>query len=163
MREIILVRHAKSDWPPDVDDLNRSLSERGLGDCLVASQFFSTLKDLNDFVVHTSIAKRTQQTWDEISKQLTAKPKVVVSDVIYEASLGELVAYLDGIKSKKIIMIGHNPGLARLGNYLTGEPVEKFPTLSIWNLEIDDNVHPGTGRTISRLVPRADPDALDFD
>ena len=32
MKKLILVRHAKSDWPEGIDDFNRPLAERGKED-----------------------------------------------------------------------------------------------------------------------------------
>ena len=32
MKTLILVRHAKSDWPEDTDDFDRPLAERGMHD-----------------------------------------------------------------------------------------------------------------------------------
>ena len=44
MKTLILVRHAKSDWPENTDDFDRPLAERGLEDAVKMSKF---LKDNN--------------------------------------------------------------------------------------------------------------------
>ena len=39
MKTLILVRHAKSDWPENTDDFDRPLAESGLQDAVKMSNF----------------------------------------------------------------------------------------------------------------------------
>ena len=162
MKQLILVRHAKSDWP-NVSDLDRPLTERGIQDCTTAANYFQNLTDLLDFEVHVSIAKRTQETWHNVSKHWREKPKSQITKEIYEASLGELIAYLDLQNAEKIIFVGHNPGMARLGSYLTEAPVLSFPTLSIWHLTTEESWMQGSAKTLHQFVARADETNPDSD
>jgi phosphohistidine phosphatase len=41
MKTLFLVRHAKSDWPANVSDFDRPLSERGHRDAPKMAEFFS--------------------------------------------------------------------------------------------------------------------------
>lgn len=162
MKQLILVRHAKSDWP-NVSDLDRPLTQRGTQDCAVASKYFQNLADLLDFEVHVSIAKRTQETWQNVSKGWREKPKSQITKEIYEASLGELIAHLDSQAAEKLIFVGHNPGMARLGTYLTEVAVLSFPTLSIWHLTTEDSWQQGSAKTLHQFVARADENNQDSD
>ena len=161
MKDLILVRHAKSDWP-NVSDIDRPLSERGERDCDVATKYFESVQNLNEYEVHVSLAKRTQQTWQLIAQGLQSL-KTVVTEEIYEASLGDLLAYLNKQVADKIILIGHNPSMPRLGAYLTGSEVLKFPTLSIWHIQSDSPWEANLARSIQRLTPRANPESSDVD
>lgn len=163
MRELVLVRHAKSDWPAGVGDLDRPLTDRGRRDCAVASEYFRGIENLTDFEVFISVARRTQETWAEISASLESQPRVTVVEDIYEASLGDLLHFLDSQTSRKLILVGHNPGLALLGTYLTGDKFLKFPTLSIWHLETLNSWEPNQAKTLSRFAPRADSTIADSD
>ena len=44
MKEIILLRHAKSSWEYDVEDRNRSLSQKGIDRITKTSKKFLTIK-----------------------------------------------------------------------------------------------------------------------
>ena len=44
MKQLILVRHAKSDWPEETSDFDRPLADSGLQDALKMSKF---LKDMD--------------------------------------------------------------------------------------------------------------------
>lgn len=155
MRELILIRHAKSDWPDGVRDLERPLSERGRRDCAVASEYFRTHENLENFEIFVSEARRTQETWNLIASNIDSKPVVHVVNEIYEASLGELINFLEQRFERNLVFVGHNPGLALLGSYLTNEKILKFPTLSIWHLATDADWHVGSARTLERFAPRA--------
>lgn len=162
MKQLILVRHAKSDWP-NVSDIDRPLTQRGTDDCSAAANYFQNLTDLLDFEVHVSIAKRTQETWQNISKDFNKDPNNQIATEIYEVSLGELVAYLDSQTAEKMIFVGHNPGMARLGSYLTEAPVLSFPTLSIWHLTTEESWMQGSAKTLHQFVARADDTNPDSD
>jgi len=163
MRELILVRHAKSDWPSGVEDIERTLSDRGVRDCQIAARYFIGLEELDNFEVHVSAAARTVQTWREVSKFFAEQPNVVTTEEIYETSLDALSAYLSSQSAKRLMFVGHNPSLALLGEHLTGESIGKFPTLSIWHLQVPKQWAWGSATTVNRLVPRADPNLTDSD
>src|SRR5690242_15813577 len=65
-RRLILLRHAKSDWPEGVADLDRPLAERGRADAPVAGRELARL-GVPD-VVLCSPAQRTRATW-ELARQ----------------------------------------------------------------------------------------------
>ena len=69
MKKLILVRHAKSSWEFNVQDIERPLSNRGLSDAKLMSIF---LKGLNIEIAHiyTSNSKRTLQTSQIFIKNL---------------------------------------------------------------------------------------------
>ena len=156
MKELILVRHAKSEWPQGFSDIERPLSERGQRDCLSAAEFFKNLPNINEFEVHVSAAVRTQETWELIERSLGIDVDKFVTDTIYEASVGDLINYLEGLGKDHLIFVGHNPGLALLGRYLTGQRIMKFPTLSIWHIETEGKWQADSAKTLYRNAPRAD-------
>jgi phosphohistidine phosphatase len=39
MKKLILVRHAKSDWPEETEDFDRPLADKGLEDAMNMSRF----------------------------------------------------------------------------------------------------------------------------
>lgn len=163
MRELILVRHAKSDWPENCADKDRPISDRGKKDCELAANYFNTIDDGQTFKIIVSSSKRTKDTWKEISKALRKLAQFETFDEIYEASLGELLYFVQNRADERMIIVGHNPGLALLGAYLTGEQVGSFPTLSIWHLRTDSFWQDSCAQTIARLAPRADPTNTDSD
>jgi phosphohistidine phosphatase len=61
-RRLILLRHAKSDWP-DVPDRDRPLAKRGRRDAPRIGRWLHDHGYLPDVVI-CSPARRTEQTWE---------------------------------------------------------------------------------------------------
>ncbi|MFN8830265.1 MAG: SixA phosphatase family protein [Labrys sp. (in: a-proteobacteria)] len=114
MRRLILLRHAKSDWPDDVDDHDRPLAPRGLAD---APRIGKALADrgYRPELALVSSAKRTRETFDHVS---SAFPSItlVVEPTIYEADARMILAAIRKVPDTvgTLLVVGHNPGLETL-------------------------------------------------
>lgn len=139
---LLLVRHAKSDYPVGVADHDRPLSARGQRDAPEIGHWLSRLLSPSDSVeVIVSSAARAQATW--ALAQGTFRPGAVETDPrIYEASptmLREVIGEHAG--DSDILVVGHNPGLAMLVAELgapgptRAEALARFPTSAIAVLE----------------------------
>ncbi len=142
---LILIRHAKSDYPPDVADHDRPLSPRGQRDAPAIGAWLDARIDWEEQSrprVLVSSAVRAQQTWTLATSALSSRWSVCeqrTESRIYEASAPQLVAIVDKEPDEvtTLILVGHNPGFAhlieRLGaaDELTAEATEKFPTSAI--------------------------------
>ena len=61
MKNLFLIRHSKSSWDVPVQDINRSISARGVKDAhLIASKSVALVP--NSYIVWCSKAKRTTET-----------------------------------------------------------------------------------------------------
>jgi phosphohistidine phosphatase len=132
-RRLVLLRHAKSDWP-DVADHERPLAKRGRRDAPAVGRWLVTSGYLPDAVV-CSTARRARETWDLTAAQLPpgASPVVRYEPRVYEASaLGLLMLVREFDPAwRTALVVGHNPGLAELTVGLLGPDAEApaaFPT-----------------------------------
>ena len=164
-RRLILLRHAKSDWP-DVPDRDRPLAKRGRRDAPRIGRWLHERGYQPDAVV-CSAARRTRQTWELVAPELGGSPSVTFEPRAYAASaqtLLYLARELPG-KSRAALLIAHNPGIAELAAELA-EPAAgngqldpaglKFPTAAVAVLEFDGNwpgLSPGRARLVDYIVP----------
>ncbi|WP_329115207.1 SixA phosphatase family protein [Streptomyces sp. NBC_01465] len=120
-RRIVLLRHAKADWP-QVSDHDRPLAERGRADAPVAGRRLAALGLTFDLAL-CSTAARTRETWKLAVQELPQRPKTVYEERLYEASLGDLLALLNETPDevKNLLLIGHNPGVHALADALAGK------------------------------------------
>src|SRR4029079_744372 len=81
---LILLRHAKSDWP-DVPDRDRPLAKRGRRDAPKIGRWLREHGYLPDTVI-CSDARRTRQTWDRVARELGGSPSVTFEPRAYAAS-----------------------------------------------------------------------------
>lgn len=144
VRRLVILRHAKSAWPPELDDHDRPLAKRGRRDAPVAGQWLRGYGYVPDLVL-CSTAVRARRTWELAAEALDARPPVVHDTELYHASAGEL---MDAVRrtapeTRTLLLVGHNPGLQELVLTLAAESVheglararEKFPTCAIAVLE----------------------------
>ena len=145
MRRLMLLRHAKSDWPAGVEDHERPLAKRGRKDGPRIGAAMAAQDLLPDLAI-VSTAQRTRQTWDLVKPALGSIPERFDAS-IYEASPE---AILKAIRStsgaiKSLLIIGHNPGLELTAAFLAASGsaraalTTKFPTgaLAVIDFEVE--------------------------
>ncbi|MDX6355663.1 MAG: phosphohistidine phosphatase [Streptomyces sp.] len=119
-RTIVLLRHAKADWPTGPDH-ERPLADRGRQDAPAAGRRLVDDGIGLDLAL-CSTAARTRETWKLAAHELEQRPRTVYEERLYDASLGELIALVnetpDDIGS--LLLVGHNPGMHGLADALAG-------------------------------------------
>ncbi|MGQ9660507.1 MAG: SixA phosphatase family protein [Thermochromatium sp.] len=166
LRELLLLRHAKSDWGSGAaSDFERPLAKRGKKDASKVGSWLYREGLIPDHVV-SSPAERARQTVTKVCKHLDFKKKRIVwEDDLYEASVSELLGVLGRCPSEaaSVLLVGHNPGLEELVLYLVGEEIERpadgklLPTATVARLEMPDDwgrLDPGSAHLISITRPR---------
>jgi phosphohistidine phosphatase len=163
-RRLVLLRHAKSDWP-DVADHDRPLAKRGRRDAPVAGRWLGEAGYGPDAVV-CSTALRARQTWELASAGLLAAvpgaaPVLRHEPRVYEATVLGLLMLVREFPPewRTALVVGHNPGLAELAAGLTKPPPDAppaFPTAAIAVLALPDlwsDAGPGEAKLLAFAVP----------
>jgi phosphohistidine phosphatase len=121
-RRLILLRHAKSDWP-DVPDRDRPLAKRGRRDAPRIGRWLDEQGYQPDVVV-VSAAARTRQTWDLVAPELGGSPAIHFEPRAYAASALTLLYLAQELPARyrTALLIGHNPGLSELATSLASPP-----------------------------------------
>jgi phosphohistidine phosphatase len=130
MKNLFLLRHAKSSWDnAALRDFDRPLSKRGISNAILLSEYIQKHSISFDLVL-CSPSERTQSTLDLILNPFHPIPVSVLKESIYHASassLSQLIKEQDDEMSN-LLVIGHNPGMHILTESLTNESIVKFPT-----------------------------------
>jgi phosphohistidine phosphatase len=139
MKQLFLIRHAKSSWAnSDESDFSRPLNERGKLDGEKMSVLFSKRK-INIDLILCSAALRTRQTATYFSEALGLPEKnISYLDELYHASSETIYSTISKIKNEysSIIVICHNPGITDFVNTLTKKVhVNDMPTCGIFGVE----------------------------
>ena len=168
-RKLLLLRHAKSDWP-DVADHERPLAKRGRRDAPAVGRWLGTSGYVPDAVV-CSTALRARQTWELAATGLAAavpdaSPVVRYEGRVYEATVLGLLMLVREFDAgwRTAVIVGHNPGLAELTAGLASpdsahSPVSlapSFPTAAVAVLGLPgswEEVAPGEARLLAFTVP----------
>lgn len=147
-RELLILRHAKSDWGSGAqNDFERPLSRRGKHDAPRVGAWLYREGLVPDHVL-SSPAERARQTTLKVCKGLDiGKKHIVWEPDLYEAAVPHLLEALARCPSHAatVLMVGHNPGLEELLQYLVGEDLEMpddgklLPTAALARLEMPDD------------------------
>lgn len=120
MKTIYLLRHAKSEWnKPFKNDHERPLSKRGRKNAKALRNFLENRIEGID-IAYISDSQRTKETFKILSKTNELVWNNVFTDKVYEATLNELLDLIQNTDDeyKTMLILGHNPGLESLANYL---------------------------------------------
>jgi phosphohistidine phosphatase len=166
-RNLLLLRHAKSDWDdPSLADHDRPLAPRGAKAVGRLREYLAGSGYRPDVVLCSS-SRRTVDTLDGIRAALPKRARIDVVDELYLAGPDTLLQLLRGLDGKvhDAMVIGHNPGLEDLATLLAGsgdaglraQLAAKFPTGAVAALSFDGpwaDLGEGAARIDALFVPR---------
>ncbi len=131
---LFIIRHAKTEEiQAGQEDFDRKLRPRGHSDAKQMSEVLIDLGQKPD-KIYCSPAMRTKQTAKIFCEELSFNlEEVTYEPSIYEASLRALLQVLADFDaaSERVFLIGHNPGLCMLADFLTGANIYDLPTSGI--------------------------------
>lgn len=154
MRELILIRHAKSDWSnPLLDDFERPLNKRGEKNAPFMAKILKKEIQKPDLII-SSPSFRTKLTLEYFLKEFEYKGEVIFEKSIYEAPFENLLKVIKNIddKYKTIFLIGHNPGLNDLANFLLGSFEDNIATSGVLKIDFDTNSWKNISKDNSKLI-----------
>ncbi len=135
MKKLILVRHAKSDWPEETDDFDRPLADKGLQDALKMSKHLKNSSINIDYLV-SSPAVRALNTGKIFNE--TYHLDLVTNDKLYNPSENNFHSVIydlhDDVNS--VAIFSHNNGISNFANSIT-DHIFHFPTCGVAGFEID--------------------------
>ncbi|MES9858024.1 MAG: histidine phosphatase family protein [Sedimenticola sp.] len=144
-RELLILRHGKSDWTADANDFLRPLNDRGKRGAQRMGVWLLQQALVPDHVV-TSPAERAKVTAEKGCKAMGMGTRQIHEDRrIYESGVSDLMAVLRDcpVESRRIMLVGHNPSLEGLLRYLVDELIslpedgKLLPTATLARLRID--------------------------
>lgn len=172
-RELLILRHGKSDWTTGVDDYDRPLQDRGKRGAQRMAVWLQRQGLMPDYVI-ASPAERALVTAEKICKAMGMSAKVIKKEKrVYAAGLDDLLEVLADIpkKAKRVLLVGHNPGLEELLLYLSGstnilpEDIKILPTAALARVMMPDrwkNLSSGCARLESITRPNTLPEKFPF-
>ena len=135
MKNLIIIRHAKSDSETRLADIDRPINQRGIEDAkLVATNFLNFVPE--NFLIHCSTAKRTKETAIIFANTiLYPVSSIIYDDNLYtfdENSLEKVVKSYNNDEDN-VILLGHNDAITNFVNKFGDIYIDNVPTAGlIW-------------------------------
>lgn len=158
MKQLILVRHGKSDWNHNVTDHQRPLKKRAYDDAEKVSSAFQSAVNFN-FPIYSSTAKRAHTTaqllQDHLKDQVT---ELKTFDELYTFNSDDLLQFIHQLPDEEdqVMMVSHNGGLTDLINRISNATLDNLPTtgLVLIKFEIEQWQAVDKGQMILHLFPK---------
>ena len=140
MKDICLVRHAKSSWKyPKLDDFERPLNKRGRKNAPFMGKIVHQLRFSPDLII-ASPASRAAMTARIFAFEINYPlEKIQYLASVYESDEIDLILILKGLDDSlnKVMLIGHNPALTHLANSIGNHPISNIPTSGVFCVTLD--------------------------
>jgi phosphohistidine phosphatase len=139
MKKLLLIRHAKAEKETTVKDIDRPLKYIGIQDATFMAERIKE-RSLIPQIIITSPALRTKTTAEIFADHLLL-PEPGIDKKIYEAGRQTWLDVINHLPAKYdfIGLVGHNPGIAQILDYLTGEARDVHTsTVALIEFETDD-------------------------
>ena len=132
MKTLLVLRHAKSSWnDPALDDHERPLNKRGRRD---AARMGELVREygLMPGVVISSDAVRARLTAEAVAEAARYAGEILLDPRLYMAGPADILSLLATLRenAETVMIVGHNPGLEKLVEQLTGER-QDLPTAAL--------------------------------
>lgn len=158
MKKIVFVRHAKSSWEYEVNDIDRPLRKRGISDAGLVSIEFTNL-GLVPEIVFSSTAKRALETCNIFMDNMSISfEKVGIHDQLYDFGGQKVISFIKSIDNNynNIMIFGHNHALTSIVNAYGNKYIDNFPTSGLVVIEFDIEYWNDLqqGQTLQMIFPR---------
>jgi phosphohistidine phosphatase len=153
MKELLLLRHAKSSWAePGREDFDRPLNRRGRRAAIQIGKWLAD-QGIQPKLILCSASRRTRETLDLLQDGLGARIPLHIEPGLYLADAPALLARVRQVDAAvpSVLVIAHNPGMHELASELADAPGaadtllrarlhQKFPTAALarFRLKLDD-------------------------
>jgi phosphohistidine phosphatase len=137
MKDLLLLRHAKSSWEDsELSDFERPLNARGKKDAPRIGKLILKEK-LTPHRIISSSAVRARSTADIVAEKCQYKGKISFRRSLYAARPQEYFYALQSLKDDYtlVLVVGHNPAIIELIELLTGM-AESIPTCALAHIKL---------------------------
>jgi phosphohistidine phosphatase len=161
MKQLLLIRHAKSDWnDPTQKDFDRPLNNRGHKNAPEMAHRLVKKGFIPQQLV-SSPAMRAQTTAKYFAEAFGIKKSEIQNEQpIYEGSASSLLKVINQLDNGHdlIALFGHNPGLTTIAVNLCGADIYNIPTCGMVLIEFPFDewkmVSNGTGKMVFFDYPK---------
>lgn len=158
MKNLILVRHAKSSWETPLKDRDRPLSKNGLQAAHLVSSYVSKYLP-KTYLIWTSVAERASQTALIFAQNLSYPiESIIYKEELYTFDENQLAKVIKSCKNEfdSVILFGHNGAITNFVNKFGDVFIENVPTSGFVSLQfdVDDWSAIEKGKTLKVIVPK---------
>jgi phosphohistidine phosphatase len=158
MKNLFLIRHAKSSWEAPVGDIDRPLNHKGIIDAhLVASNCMQFIPSA--YLMWCSLAKRTQETAIIFAQNILYPiESIVFKEELYTFDVNQLEKVIKSCSNdfENVILFGHNDAITNFVDKFGDVFIGHVPTSGFVWLQFDTDSwgEINKGKTKKTIFPK---------
>ncbi len=141
MKNLIIIRHAKSSWDAPLQDIDRPLAMRGINDAhLISSKIMEILP--RTFIIWSSPAKRASETAIIFTQNISCPiESIVYKDELYTFDLSQFEKVVKSFSNEYdcVIVFGHNDAITGFVNKYGDTYIDNVPTTGLISMNFNTN------------------------
>ena len=141
MKELVILRHAKSNRTYMVNDINRPLSQSGIERIQIKSyqkrDFF-----IDAEVIISSPAIRALHTAVIVIRELgISMEKLIIDEQLYTFSGSSVIDYVYALDERwsKVVLVGHNPAFTEVINHFSDVSINQLKTSGFAKISFNED------------------------
>lgn len=141
MKQILLIRHAKSSWDLPVQDFDRPLSNKGIQNAhLVSTNATKYLPE--SFIIWSSAAKRAMETAIIFTQNFSCPiESIIFKKELYTFDSSKLETIIKSCSDQydNLILFGHNEAITNFVNKFGSVKIDNVATSGFVSISFDAN------------------------
>jgi phosphohistidine phosphatase len=137
MKNITFLRHSKSSWDYNFDDIDRPLNNSGVVKIKKVAEL-SKAQFVNSDIIFSSSAARAIHTSLILTRCLSINSnRISVCEDLYTFKFNEVLNFINKIENKysEVVLVGHNPAYTEISNYFYENKILNLPTARWFSLK----------------------------
>jgi len=141
MKVITFLRHSKSSWENNIEDIHRPLSQIGIEKI---KKIANSSKDhfISSEIIFTSSANRALYTSVLLSRIISINlNKIKICDELYTFNYNKVFDFIKTIDNNytEVVLVGHNPAFTEISNYFSENKILNLPTARWFSLKFESD------------------------
>jgi phosphohistidine phosphatase len=141
MKKITFLRHSKSSWDYNLDDIDRPLNNSGVVKIKKVAES-SKAQFVKSDIIFSSSATRAIHTSLILTRSLSINSnRISICEDLYTFEFNEVVNFINKIENKysEVVLVGHNPAYTEISNYFSENKILNLPTARWFSMKFDSN------------------------
>jgi len=141
MKKITFLRHSKSSWDYNLDDIDRPLNNSGVAKIKKVAES-SKAQFVKSDIIFSSSATRAIHTSLILTRSLSINSnRISICEDLYTFEFNEVVNFINKIENKysEVVLVGHNPAYTEISNYFSENKILNLPTARWFSIKFDSN------------------------
>jgi len=141
MKTITFLRHSKSSWDTNLEDIDRPLNDIGVKKIKKVAKL-SNDQFSNCEIIFSSSANRAIHTSLILTRELSIKSdKIRVCEDLYTFNFKIVFDFITKIENiySNVVLVGHNPAYTEISNHFSENKILNLPTARWFSMKFDSN------------------------